>query len=80
MNGFADLRALVTGVARLPASGWRRPTALAARGCRGRRYSTAWTTDLTGFVYVKADIGRDDEVRAAAEDATVQLGKGSTTW
>jgi 2-keto-3-deoxy-L-fuconate dehydrogenase len=71
MNEFADLRALVTGGA--SGIGLATATALAQRGAAVAVLDRA-DKGPTKFVYVKADIGSDDEVRAAVNSAIAQLG------
>jgi NAD(P)-dependent dehydrogenase (short-subunit alcohol dehydrogenase family) len=71
VNDFTDLRALVTGGA--SGIGFATALALATRGAAVAILDRA-DDGPRGFAYVKADIGRDDEVRAAVESAVAQLG------
>ena len=71
MSDFTDLRALVTGGA--SGIGLATATALATSGAAVAILDRA-DAGPSGFVYVKADIGSDDEVRAAVESAVAQLG------
>ena len=71
VNEFTGLKALVTGGA--SGIGLATATAMAAKDC-----STAVLDRVdagpAGFVFVKADVGSDIEVRAAVDDAIAQLG------
>jgi len=71
VSDFTDLRALVTGGA--SGIGLATATALATSGAAVAILDRA-DAGPSGFVYVKADIGSDDEVRAAVESAVAQLG------
>ena len=71
MSEFSGLRALVTGGA--SGIGLATATALAARGCTAAVLDRVDTAPV-GFVYVKADVSSDVEVRAAVDDAIAQLG------
>jgi 2-keto-3-deoxy-L-fuconate dehydrogenase len=71
VSEFSDLRALVTGGA--SGIGLATATALAARGGVVAVLDRL-ESGPTGFIYVRADIRRDVEVRAAVEDAIAQLG------
>jgi len=71
VSEFSDLRALVTGGA--SGIGLATATALAARGATVAILDRA-DDGPAGFVYVKADVSSDVEVRAAVEFAIEQLG------
>jgi 2-keto-3-deoxy-L-fuconate dehydrogenase len=71
MSEFSELRALVTGGA--SGIGLSTATALAAKGAVVAVLDRA-ANGPPGFVYVHADIQRDDEVQAAVHDAIAQLG------
>ncbi len=70
-HDFTDLRALVTGGA--SGIGLATASALAAKGAAVAVLDRV-DDGPRGFVYVKADVRLDDEVRAAVHDATVRLG------
>jgi NAD(P)-dependent dehydrogenase (short-subunit alcohol dehydrogenase family) len=71
VSEFADLRALVTG----GASGIGLATAMALTA-KGAAVAVLDRVDTgpVGFVYVRADVGNDVEVRAAVEGAIERLG------
>jgi NAD(P)-dependent dehydrogenase (short-subunit alcohol dehydrogenase family) len=71
VSDFNDLRALVTGGA--SGIGLTTARALATKGATVAVLDRV-DSGPVGFVYVKADVGSDVEVRAAVDDAVAQLG------